>query len=152
MEWLQPTSLRPSKPVDVAKPFLSGSLGIMNVAKPFCIRLATVMGVWLALAVVLTGQGYLLVYSARQAHSDIGNRQPPLALWELFLSNVVECVIWAFLTLGIFWLARRFPFGQGKWLRSLLVHLAACLLFGVIQTVLALLAAEVIRHNIPKPT
>ena len=73
----------------------------MNVAKPFWIRLGTVLGIWLALAVMLTGQGYLLVYSARQAQSDIGNILPPLALWELFLSNVVECVIWAFLTLGI---------------------------------------------------
>ena len=124
----------------------------MNVAKPFWIRLGTVLGIWLALAVLLTGQNYLIVYSARQAHSDIGNVQPPLALWELFLSNVVECLIWAFLTLGIFWLARRFPFGQGKWLRSLLVHLAACLIFGLIQTLLAVLAAEIIRHNILKPT
>jgi two-component system, LytTR family, sensor kinase len=124
----------------------------MNVAKPFWIRFGTVLGIWLALAVVLTGQGYLIVYSARQAHSDIGNVQPPLALWELFLSNVVECLIWAFLTLGIFWLAQRFPFGQGHWFRSLLVHVAACLVLGLIQTALSLLAAEIIRHSIIKPT
>jgi len=120
--------------------------------KPFWTRLGIVLGIWLALAVVLTGQGYLLLYSARQAHSDIGNMQPPLAFRELLLSNIAECVVWAFLTLGIFWLAQRFPFGQGKWLRSLLVHIAACLVFGFIQSCFSVLAAEIIRQNIIKPT
>src|SRR5438132_267061 len=95
-------------------------------------RLGIVLGIWTALAVFLTGQGYLIIYSTIKAHEDLPRNRPSLALGEVFLSTLAECLIWAFLTLGIVWLARRFPFGQGRWLRSLAVHVAACLVCGVI--------------------
>src|SRR5262249_30260240 len=56
------------------------------------------------------------------------------------------------LTLAVLWLCRRFPFGQGRWLTSLAVHIAACVVFALVQTVLMVLAAEIIRHDIPKPS
>jgi two-component sensor histidine kinase len=115
-------------------------------------RIGTVLGIWAVLALILTGQAWLVVYSANQAHADLPRPGPSLALTELFLSTVAECFIWAFLTLGIFWLARRFPIGRGQWLRSLLVHVAACLACGLLQTLLALLAAEIIRQEMPRPT
>jgi LytS/YehU family sensor histidine kinase len=118
----------------------------------FWLRLALVLGIWTGLAILLTGQSYLVIYSALQARGDLLDTQPTLTFTEVFLSILAECLIWAFLTLAIFWLVRSFPFGQGKWLRSLLVHLAACVACGLVQTMLSLLAAELIRQQIPKPT
>lgn len=115
------------------------------------VRLSIVLGIWTALAVVLTGQGYLIVYMARLAQSDLP-AQMPLSLTELFLSSLADCLVWAGFTLVILCLCRRFPFGQGHWRRSLAVHCAACLACGLFNVILSLLAAEVIRHEIPKPT
>lgn len=115
-------------------------------------QLGIVLAVWSGIAVILTGQAYLLVYSVIQAHKDLPRDQPPLALTELFLSALAECLIWAVLTIGILWLARRFPFGQGKWLQSLAVHAAACLGCGVLAAILSGIAAELIRTELPRIT
>ena len=111
-----------------------------------------VLGIWLAIAVGLTGQAYLIVYSALQAQADLPRVHPSPVLSELFLSSLAECLIWAVLTLGILRLARRYPFGRGKWLRPLTVHLSACLVCGCIAAVLSAIAAEIIRQEFPKPT
>jgi len=63
-------------------------------------RLGIVLGIWTALAVFLTGQAYLIVYSTIKAHADLPHTRPSLALGSL-----AECLIWAFLTLGILWLS-----------------------------------------------
>jgi two-component system, LytTR family, sensor kinase len=120
--------------------------------KQLWVRLSLLFGIWTAVALVLTGQAYLVVYSAQQAQSDLAKLQPTLALTELLLSHLVECLLWALLSIGIFWLARRFPLGPGTWLRSMPVHVAGCLIFGVVHTVLSVVAAEVIREEIPRPT
>jgi len=100
----------------------------------------------------MTGQASLIVYSAAQAQPDLPRDQPPVILTELFLGSLAQSLVWAFLTFGIFWLARRFPFSPGKWLPSLLVHVAACLVFGIFEAFVSVLAAEVIRQGYPKPT
>jgi len=117
----------------------------------FWSRLGIVLAIWTGLAVGLTGEAYLVVYSATLAHSDLPRGQPPLALTELFLSSLATCLTWALLTFVVVWLARRFPFGQGKWLRSLAVHLTACLVCGLLEAFLAALTAEIIRKEYPKP-
>jgi sensor histidine kinase YesM len=116
------------------------------------VRLGIVLGIWTVLAFVLTGQAYLVVYSTNLAHEDLPQGPHRFGLVELFYNTLVECLTWVPLTLAIFWLVQRFPFGQGKGLRNLLIHVAACLLFGFLQTVFMVLAAEFIRHDIPKPT
>jgi signal transduction histidine kinase len=115
-------------------------------------RFGIVLGIWASLAVVLTGQACLVIYSALQAESDLPRRQPTLAFTEVLWSTLVECLSWAVLTLGILWLVRRFPFGQGRWLRSLLVHVGACVLCACLEAFLSLLAAELIRRELPRPT
>jgi sensor histidine kinase YesM len=115
-------------------------------------RLAVVLGVWSVLAVLFTGQAALLVYSAALAHEDLPRERPALALGELFWSSLGECLIWALLTLGIQWLARRFPFGQGRWLRSAAAHLAASLVCAFVAAVLSGLVAQLVRKDLPKPT
>jgi len=115
-------------------------------------RWAIVLGIWTILAVVLTGQAYLVIYTLIQASSDLPSPNPQLPLREVFLTQAVECALWACLTMFIFWLGKKFPFGQGSWLRSLAVHIPACLLMALIQSALAALASEFIRHDIPKPS
>lgn len=121
--------------------------------RSFWARLGIVLAIWTAIAFVLTGQGYLVMYSANQAESDLRNLEPhSISLTEVFLSLLGECLAWAFLTVGILALVRRFPFGQGHWLRSLLVHLVACLGCGLLAAGLSILIAEIVRSEIPKPT
>jgi two-component system, LytTR family, sensor kinase len=116
------------------------------------VRVGIVLGIWTGLAVVLTGQAYLIIYTGLLAKQDIPPPQPNVALTELFVSTLAECLIWAFLTLLILRLARRFPFGEGRWLRSLGVHVAASLACGFLEAFLSAVAAEIIRNEIPKPT
>src|SRR5262245_57197481 len=120
--------------------------------KEFWLRVAIVLGIWTVLAFVLTGQAQLFLYFAELARADLSPQGHNYGLGELFWNTLAECLIWVPLTLAIFGLAKRFPFGRGQWPRSLLVHVLACLLFGFFQTALMVLAAEVIRHDIPKPT
>ena len=115
-------------------------------------QLGVILGAWTVLAVLFTGQAYLLVYSAALAHDDLPRERPALALGELFWSSLGECLIWALLTLGIQWLARRFPFGQGRWLRSAVVHLAASVGCAFVAAVLSALVAQLVRKDLPKPT
>ena len=115
-------------------------------------RLGIVFAIWAAIAMVLTGQAYLVIYLAIHARADLSGINPPRAPGELFLSSLTECSIWAILTLLIFRLARYFPFGQGNWTRVLAIHVLACLIFGFLEVCLSALAAEWIRHEFPKPT
>jgi signal transduction histidine kinase len=113
---------------------------------------AIVFGVWLLLAVLLTGHVTLVFYSTKRAQAELAGIAPTAGVVELFLNTLAECTLWAALTLGIFWLGARFPFGRGRWLRSLTVHVSACIVCAILQTVLMVLAAEVIRRDLPKPT
>jgi signal transduction histidine kinase len=119
--------------------------------KESVVRVGIVVAVWAVLAVVFTGQAYLLVYSAIQAHEDLPKGAPSLSLSELFLSSLAECFIWAWLTLVILWLARQFPFGQGKGLRNFAIHFAAGIGIAFLATVLSALVAQIIRTDYPRP-
>lgn len=118
------------------------------------LRIGTVLGIWLVLAVVLTGQMTLLLHTAALAHPDLpkGGAPPQASLGELFACQLAECIIWAVLTLGILWLGKRFPFGQGRWPRSLAVHVVACAVVAVVETMLGVLSSELIRRDLTKPT
>jgi signal transduction histidine kinase len=119
--------------------------------KPW-LRLGIVFGIWTGLAVVFTGQAYLLVFMALNAQNDLPRDRHPGALPEVFLGSLVECLIWACMTIGILWLVRRFPFGQGRWLRSLAVHVVAALVCGCVVACLSALTAELIRRELPRPS
>jgi signal transduction histidine kinase len=116
------------------------------------LRAAIVLAIWMCLAVVLTGQASLLVYLAAQAQADLPRARPPMAFGELLLSSFAECFIWALLTLGILWLGTHVPFTRRTWLRSLAIHVVACLGCGILEAALSTLLAEVIRSEFPKPT
>src|SRR5262245_7842285 len=118
----------------------------------FWIRVAITLGVWAALAVALTGQAYLIIYTAIQAQPDLPKNRPPLALAEIFQTSLSECLIWALLTFGVFWLARRFPIARGHWTRNLAIHIGVCLVCALVAAVLSAVFAEIIRKEFPKPT
>src|SRR5262245_24264438 len=129
-------------------------LEVMEPIRPprFWLTVAVVVLVWLVLALFLTGQGLLLLDTGKAAQKDLAGVQPSVTFLELFLNNLVECILWAIFTLIIFWLGRRFPFGQGKWPRSLIVHWVACIFFAMILTLLAVVTCEMVRNDLPKPT
>jgi signal transduction histidine kinase len=106
----------------------------------------------MVLAIVMTGQAYLVVHSAIRAEKHLAGVRPNFAVTELFLNSLAECTIWAFLTVGVFWLGKRFPFGPGKWPLSLVVHVVACFAFAFLQTVLMVFASDFLRRDIPKPS
>src|SRR5262245_33536042 len=97
--------------------------------KQLWVRLATILGVWLIVGVVLAGQSVLVIYSAQRAYDDLPERQrrPNATTGELFVLNIAECALWAALTIGIFWLGRRYPLAQRRWWKSLAVHVPASL-------------------------
>lgn len=121
-------------------------------AKRAWVGWALALSIWTGFAVVLTGQAYLVLHSHSAASSDLPKTNPNPPLAEMFLSHLVVCIVWACLSMAIFWLGRRFPFGQGRWLRSLLVHMGASFVFAMVETMLAVWSSEYIRHDIPKPT
>jgi signal transduction histidine kinase len=124
----------------------------MRGCTPLWQRLAIVLGIWTAIAVALTGQAALIVYSAIQAQADLPRVPVQPSIAELLVLQLAECLIWAGLTLIIFWLGKRFPLAQGRWLKSVAVHILACVAVALVQTLLALLVAKVLRRDLPQPT
>jgi two-component sensor histidine kinase len=120
--------------------------------RPLWRRLALVLGVWAALAVPLTGLSYLLISVGLRAKRDLPSQLPQISLAEVFRIHLSFCLTWAVLTLVIFWLARRFPFGPGKWRLSLTVHLAACLVIAFAASALCVLLNEILREDFVKPS
>src|SRR5258707_6514089 len=84
-------------------------------------RAVLVMAAWTVFAIFLSSQMYL-AYSRGTT---------PIRYQRIFLVELIYAYIWACLTPLILWLARRFRIDPGRWLRRLLVHLAASLVIGV---------------------
>jgi two-component system, LytTR family, sensor kinase len=120
--------------------------------KRFWVRLGLVLTIWTALSLLLTAQAFLVIQFGLRARDDLGDVTPAVTLPELFYNVLADCLVWAFLTLLIFWLGKRFPFTKRTWRRSVLAHALACLIFGFFQAAGVALAGEVLRHDIPKPT
>jgi hypothetical protein len=57
--------------------------------------------------------------------------------------GLFEAYLWAFSTLAIFWLARRYPLERGRMLRSVAVHLSAALVLSLARVAVM---AELSRH------
>ncbi|MFB3132830.1 MAG: sensor histidine kinase [Rhodothermales bacterium] len=76
------------------------------------------------LLLLISGQGY--IFDAMRER----NGQP---FWERILWPSFFWYSWALLVPFIFMLARRFPFAQAHWRKSVLVHLGGCAAFFVIH-------------------
>jgi signal transduction histidine kinase len=90
-------------------------------------RLSVIVGVATALGIFSTFQAYNYV-------SLFTEREPSFPM--LLLLNVTYWYCWAALVPGMFWMARRFPFGRSTWKRAAAAHVPAVLVFVFLHAVM----------------
>jgi len=76
------------------------------------------------------------------------SRGTPLPWSTSLLLQMPQAYAWALATPAILWLGRRFPFERGRWLTSVPIHLATCLIF---VFVVDLIFAFQVTHFMPQP-
>ena len=82
---------------------------------------ALIFAAWTVFGLLLANQLYM--------QAELSGRP---ASWERALrSTLLEAYLWAFATLVIFWLARRFPLERGRMLRSGAVHFAGAVVLSL---------------------
>lgn len=92
-------------------------------------RQTVLLAVFTSLTLFYTGISYLLVAVFAQEHFQTKN----ILLW-----NATQFYLWAALAPLVIGLARRRPLSRENWWRTLLFHLAASLLFSLLQVTLSL--------------
>jgi two-component system, LytTR family, sensor kinase len=86
---------------------------------------------WLETALIFAAWTVFGLTLANQFYMQFELRGQPVS-WGLALRHgLFEAYLWAFSTLAIFWLARRFPLERGRMLRSSAVHLAGAVVLSV---------------------
>ncbi len=111
-----------------------------------------VLGIWTALGFFMASVSYLILHSASRTPSELRATNGQVTWSELLGLGLAEWYGWALLSLVVFRVARRFPFEQGRWLRSLLAHLPISALFAVLATALLVVEHHFLRQALPKPT
>ena len=81
--------------------------------------------VWLEAALIFAGWTVFGLLLANQFHMQAELRGRPMPWGAALRPGLLESYLWAFTTLAIFWLARRFPLERGRVLRRIAVHLVA---------------------------
>ncbi|MHB1327182.1 MAG: sensor histidine kinase [Gemmatimonadales bacterium] len=76
---------------------------------------ALIFGAWTVFGLILANQFYM--------QSEL--RGQPVSWAHVLRLGMLEAFLWAFTTLLIFWLARRFPIERGRMAESVAVHLVA---------------------------
>ena len=92
----------------------------------FWTETAIIFAAWAVFGLLVANQSSML--------SALGGRQMP---WIVALRPaLLEATLWAFTTLAIFWLARRFPIEnvRGRVLRGVVVHLVAAVVIALART------------------
>ena len=85
---------------------------------------AIIFAAWTVFELLLANQSYI--------QSALGGRQMP---WVTALRpGLLEALLWAFTTLAIFWLARRFPLERGRVLGGIAVHLVSAVVIALART------------------
>ncbi len=99
-----------------------------KVVKPQSRRIwletAIIFAAWAVFGLLLANQSYI--------QSALGGRQMPVV--TALRPGLLEAVLWAFTTLAIFWLARRFPLERGRVFRGVAVHLVAAIVIALART------------------
>src|SRR5687768_7233888 len=60
----------------------------------------------------------------------------PVAFWRILTWQLVSGYIWFAISPVILFFARRFPFDDGRWKKSVPVHLVACIAIALVQLLL----------------
>jgi LytS/YehU family sensor histidine kinase len=82
---------------------------------------AIIFAAWAVFALLVANQNYM--------QTAISGRQMPLLV--ALRPGLVDAALWAFTTLAIFWLARRFPIERGRVVQGIAVHLVAAVVIAL---------------------
>ncbi len=90
----------------------------------FWLETAIIFAAWAVFALLVANQSNML--------AALGGRDMP---WIVALRpGLVDAILWAFTTVAIFWLTRRFPLDRGHVLQGIAVHLVAAVLIALART------------------
>ncbi len=102
---------------------------------------AIIFAAWTVFGLLLANQSYL--------QSGLLGRQMP---WGLVLRRgLLEASLWPFITLVIFWLARRFPVERGRVLPGIAVHLVGAVVLSLARTGALILVGSYIPWAVVRP-
>jgi two-component system LytT family sensor kinase len=83
--------------------------------------------------IILAGWGVYALYMAVTAYVVSARLGHPITIWHALSGEFSYATIWLLFTPLVLWLARRWPFERGKWVRRLLLHLSASILLAIIH-------------------
>src|SRR6187549_546603 len=89
---------------------------------------------WMETAIIFAAWAVFALLVANQSYIGSGLRGRQMPLWIALRPGLVEGTLWAFTTIAIFWLARRFPLDRGRLLPSIAVHLVAAVVMSFART------------------
>jgi two-component system, LytTR family, sensor kinase len=90
---------------------------------------------WLEAALIFAAWTVFGLITANQIYMQSEVRGLTVPLGHVLRLGLFEAYLWAFATLAIFWLARRFPLDRGRMLRSSAVHLFGALVLSLARVV-----------------
>ena len=82
---------------------------------------ALIFGAWTVFGLLMANQNYM--------QAQLAGRTPPWAVMLRFA--MLDSCLWAFTTVAIFWLARRFPVERTRMLRHIPVHVVAAIVLAL---------------------
>ena len=93
-------------------------------SRRFWLETARIFAAWTIFGLLLANQSYI--------QTLLRGRQMPLVI--ALRPGLLEALLWAFTTVAIFWLARRFPLDRGRVLGGIVVHLVAAVVIALART------------------
>jgi two-component system LytT family sensor kinase len=106
----------------------------------FWVETALIFGGWTVFGLVLANQTYM--------QATLGGRR---VTWLPVLRfGLLEGCLWAFATLAIFWLARRFPLEKGRVVRGIAVHLVAAVVLSLARAGFLVLLSRNVEWLAPR--
>jgi two-component system LytT family sensor kinase len=103
-----------------------------QIRRPW-LETALVFAAWTAFGLIMANQFYMQL--------ELGGR--PASWGPVLRHGLFEAYLWAFVTLAIFWLARRYPIERGRMLRSIPVHLVVVVVLALLRVIVMV---EMSRH------
>jgi two-component system LytT family sensor kinase len=98
---------------------------------------------WLETALVFAAWTVFGLIMANQFYMQLELSGRPASWGRVLRHGLFEAYLWAFVTLAIFWLARRYPIERGRMLRSIPVHVVGVVVLALLRVVVMV---EMSRH------
>ena len=95
--------------------------------------------------IILAGWGVYALYMAVTAYVVSARLGHPISVWHALSDEFSYAAIWLLFTPVVLWLARQWPFERGVWLRNVVLHLSASILFAIIHKGVHGLAVSLFR-------